>query len=200
MRAFRCCAVPPRAAAAEHDWLPKILARDYDPRERLASRKRAALLGMGMTERQGGSDVRSNRTRAAPDADGPVRITGHKWFFSAPQCDAHLVLAQAPGGFRASSLPRFLPDGTRNAIQHPAAQGQARQPLERVGRGRARRRDRVARRRGGTRHRDDHRDGAAHTARLCARHRRASCARRWRARSITRATASRSATRSPRSR
>ena len=97
------------------DWMPKVLARDYDPRDVAVGAKRAALIGMGMTERQGGSDVRSNRTRAVPDADGAVRLTGHKWFFSAPQCDAHLVLAQEEAGFSCFLLPRRLPDGTRNA-------------------------------------------------------------------------------------
>jgi putative acyl-CoA dehydrogenase len=72
---------------------------------------------MGMTERQGGSDVRSNRTRAMPDADGAVRVTGHKWFFSAPQCDAHLVLAQEDAGLSCFLVPRHAPDGTRNAIR-----------------------------------------------------------------------------------
>ncbi len=99
------------------DWMPKVLARDYDPRDVAVGAKRAALIGMGMTERQGGSDVRSNRTRAVPDADGAVRLTGHKWFFSAPQCDAHLVLAQEEAGLSCFLLPRRLPDGTRNAIR-----------------------------------------------------------------------------------
>ena len=101
----------------ERDWLPKILARDYDARNAPIERKSAALVGMGMTERQGGSDVRSNRTRADPAANGDVRLSGHKWFFSAPQCDAHLVLAQEHAGLSCFLLPRLLPDGTRNAIR-----------------------------------------------------------------------------------
>ena len=81
------------------------------------AQKRAALIGMGMTERQGGSDVRANTTRAEPAGGGAWRITGHKWFFSAPQCDAHLVLAQARDGLSCFLLPRVLPDGTRNAMR-----------------------------------------------------------------------------------
>jgi putative acyl-CoA dehydrogenase len=72
---------------------------------------------MGMTERQGGTDLRANRTRAEPGEDGVYRLTGHKWFFSAPMSDAFLVLAQAPGGLTAFLLPRFLPDGTVNGIR-----------------------------------------------------------------------------------
>ena len=98
-------------------WLPRILASDYDPRTLPVREKRAALIGMGMTERQGGSDVRSNLTRASPQPDGSFRLTGHKWFFSAPQCDAHLVLAQAEGGLRCFLVPRVLDDGTRNAVR-----------------------------------------------------------------------------------
>jgi putative acyl-CoA dehydrogenase len=110
-----------RAAAAvpmlDRDWLPKILARTYDPRALPVAAKRAALIGMGMTERQGGSDVRSNRTRATPSGDGGVRLTGHKWFFSAPQCDAHLVLAQDDAGLSCFFLPRVLPDGVKNGVR-----------------------------------------------------------------------------------
>jgi putative acyl-CoA dehydrogenase len=98
-------------------WLQRALVRDYDPRPLPVTDKRAALLGMGMTERQGGSDVRANLTRAIPASDGAWRITGHKWFFSAPQCDAHLVLAQADAGITCFLLPRVLPDGTRNAVR-----------------------------------------------------------------------------------
>jgi putative acyl-CoA dehydrogenase len=72
---------------------------------------------MGMTERQGGSDVRSNLTRAHEVQDGSARLRGHKWFFSAPQCDAHLTLAQGAAGLTCYLLPRFLPDGTRNAVR-----------------------------------------------------------------------------------
>jgi putative acyl-CoA dehydrogenase len=98
-------------------WLPRMLAHEYDPRSLPVGDKTSALIGMGMTERQGGSDVRANTTRAEPTADGSYRLTGHKWFFSAPMCDAHLVLAQAPGGLSCFLLPRILPDGSRNAVR-----------------------------------------------------------------------------------
>jgi len=107
------CDVP----GLESTWMPKIGARDYDTRELPAADKRALLIGMGMTERQGGSDVRSNLTHAQRDGVGGYRVTGHKWFFSAPQCDAHLILAQAGDGLTCFLLPRLRPDGTRNAIR-----------------------------------------------------------------------------------
>jgi putative acyl-CoA dehydrogenase len=97
-------------------WLPRILACDYDARALPVADKRAALIGMGMTERQGGSDLRANATVAERSADGSYGLHGHKWFFSAPMCDAHLVLAQAPGGLSCFLLPRLLPDGTKNAV------------------------------------------------------------------------------------
>jgi putative acyl-CoA dehydrogenase len=110
----RHCAALPTLATT---WLPKILARDYDPRALPVAAKTAALIGMGMTERQGGSDLRTNATRAERTADGDYRLTGSKWFFSAPMCDAHLVLAQADGGLACFFLPRLLPDGSRNAVR-----------------------------------------------------------------------------------
>ncbi|MGH7125923.1 MAG: acyl-CoA dehydrogenase family protein, partial [Stellaceae bacterium] len=91
-----------REAAIAAEWLPRVLSRVYDRRFRPAAEKTGALLGMGMTEKQGGSDLRANTTRALPvDEGGPsraYRITGHKWFLSAPMCDAFLMLAQAPAG------------------------------------------------------------------------------------------------------
>jgi len=99
-----------------HEWVPRLLTREYDPRDISFELKRGGLIGMGMTEKQGGSDVRANTTRAVRSADGSYRITGHKWFFSAPQCDAHLVLAQASGGLTCFFMPRRLPDGTLNGI------------------------------------------------------------------------------------
>ncbi|WP_024303792.1 isovaleryl-CoA dehydrogenase [Pseudogulbenkiania sp. MAI-1] len=99
------------------DWLPTLCSRDYDERDLPFGQKRGGLIGMGMTEKQGGSDVRANTTRAEPTSDGSYRLTGHKWFFSAPQSDAHLVLAQAPGGLSCFFMPRWLPDGQRNAIR-----------------------------------------------------------------------------------
>jgi putative acyl-CoA dehydrogenase len=99
-------------------WEPLLTARAYDPGLRPVAGKRGALAGMGMTEKQGGSDVRANTTRAEPLAEaGTYALTGHKWFCSAPMSDAFLVLAQAPGGLSCFLLPRVLPDGTRNAFR-----------------------------------------------------------------------------------
>ena len=110
--------VPVLARYLDDDlWLPRVLARDYDPRPLPVAEKRAALIGMGMTERQGGSDVRANLSGAEPAGDGTWRLRGHKWFFSAPQCDAHLILAQAGAGLTCFLLPRMLPDGSRNAVR-----------------------------------------------------------------------------------
>ena len=96
-------------------WEPLMTTLDYDPGLRPAAAKKGVLFGMAMTERQGGSDVRANTTTAVPTgADGEHLLTGHKWFCSAPMCDAFLVLAQAPGGVSCFVLPRVLPDGTRN--------------------------------------------------------------------------------------
>jgi putative acyl-CoA dehydrogenase len=101
------------------DWLPWLYSRRYDPSFAPAPEKGGALMGMGMTEKQGGSDVRSNTTRAEPIAgeDKAFRLVGHKWFFSAPMCDAFLVLAQAPGGLSCFFLPRWTPDGELNALR-----------------------------------------------------------------------------------
>ena len=99
-------------------WEPLITTLDYDPGLRPAASKRGALVGMAMTEKQGGSDVRANTTRAVPTgADSAHLLTGHKWFCSAPMCDAFLVLAQAPGGLSCFLLPRVLDDGERNRFQ-----------------------------------------------------------------------------------
>ncbi|MHB8613734.1 MAG: isovaleryl-CoA dehydrogenase [Candidatus Dormibacteraceae bacterium] len=96
-------------------WEPLMTTLEYDPGLRPASTKRGVLFGMAMTERQGGSDVRSNTTRAvSTGVPGEYLLTGQKWFCSAPMCDAFLVLAQAPGGLTCFLLPRVLPDGTRN--------------------------------------------------------------------------------------
>jgi putative acyl-CoA dehydrogenase len=105
-----------RDAWLERNWVPRLLTREYDSRDIPIEHKRGGLVGMGMTEKQGGSDVRANTTRAVRSADGSYRITGHKWFFSAPQCDAHLVLAQTDRGLSCFFMPRRLPDGTRNGI------------------------------------------------------------------------------------
>ena len=102
-------------------WEPKITARVYDPRNVPDAQKAGLTIGMAMTEKQGGSDVRANTTRAYPvGAEGPgqaYELVGHKYFVSAPMCDAFLVLAQAPGGLSCFLLPRWRPDGTKNPLQ-----------------------------------------------------------------------------------
>jgi putative acyl-CoA dehydrogenase len=98
-------------------WEPHILTRTYDPRLVPIGGKSGALLGMGMTEKQGGSDVRTNRTEAHALDDDTYRLVGHKWFTSAPMCDAFLVLAQAAGGLTCFLVPRVLDDGTRNTLR-----------------------------------------------------------------------------------
>jgi putative acyl-CoA dehydrogenase len=103
------------------DWLTRVVEPVYDPRSVPAWSKSGNTIGMGMTEKQGGSDVRSNTTRATPvAAAGPgqlYELVGHKWFFSAPMSDAFLVLAQTDGGLSCFLLPRFAPDGSRNAVR-----------------------------------------------------------------------------------
>ena len=103
---------PDVAAAFE----PGLTSTTYDPGLRDPAGKSGLLAGMGMTEKQGGSDVRANTTRAEPNADGRWRLTGHKWFCSAPMCDVFLVLAQAPAGLSCFLVPRVLPDGSRNVF------------------------------------------------------------------------------------
>src|SRR6202453_2547624 len=98
------------------EWVPRLVTRRYDSRHIPIGSKHGVLIGMGMTEKQAGSDVRANTTRAERTADGSYRVNGHKWFFSAPQCDAHLVLAQTDGGLSCFFMPRRLPDGTLNGI------------------------------------------------------------------------------------
>ncbi|MDQ0937365.1 acyl-CoA dehydrogenase family protein [Streptomyces turgidiscabies] len=104
------------ALAAE--WEPRLTSTVYEGELGPADRKAGVLFGMGMTEKQGGSDVRANTTVARPLAeDGTYELTGHKWFCSAPMSDGFLVLAQAPGGLTCFLLPRVLPDGTRNEFR-----------------------------------------------------------------------------------
>ncbi len=98
-------------------WEPLLTAPRYDPGLRPPVTKVGALAGMAMTEKQGGSDVRANTTRAEPTGDGGYLLTGHKWFCSAPMSDVFLVLGQAPGGLTCFLLPRVLPDGTRNGFR-----------------------------------------------------------------------------------
>jgi putative acyl-CoA dehydrogenase len=102
-------------------WLPRARSRHYDPADAPAARKQGVLFGMGMTEKQGGSDLRAVSTRAVP-AGTPGRgraylLTGHKWFYSVPQADAHLVLADTDEGLSCFFVPRWIPDGGRNAVR-----------------------------------------------------------------------------------
>lgn len=109
-----------RNEAIHAEWAPKLTSRAYDPVLKPLAQKAGVTMGMGMTEKQGGSDVRANTTRAEPDGTDAwgqrFSITGHKWFMSAPMCDAFLVLAQTQGGLSCFFLPRVLPDGSRNPI------------------------------------------------------------------------------------
>ena len=181
------------ALRASPSWLPSGSRGCFTrvrPAGAPATEKTGATCGMAMTEKQGGSDVRATRPRAPSAATGGgYLLTGHKWFCSAPMCDAFLVLAQAPGGLSCFLVPRWLPDGTRNRDPHPAAQGQARQPVQRVERDRARRRVGAPGRRRGPRRPHDHRDGQPHAARLRDRRRPRACARPSRRRSTTPRTA-----------
>ncbi|MEO6410259.1 MAG: acyl-CoA dehydrogenase family protein, partial [Burkholderiaceae bacterium] len=106
-------------------WLPKLVAPRYDPRLVPIAAKHGATMGMGMTEKQGGSDVRANTSRAEYIEDTPwgrcYRLTGHKWFFSAPMSDAFLVLAQTTSGLGCFFLSRVLPDGTGNGVRNGIA-------------------------------------------------------------------------------
>ena len=103
------------------EWMPKLLSREYDKRFIPAAQKKGVLIGMGLTEKQGGSDVRANTTRAermGGDANsGSWRLTGHKWFLSAPMCDAFLVTAQSPKGLSCFFVPRWTPDGRLNELR-----------------------------------------------------------------------------------
>ena len=171
-----------RAAAPElaAEWEPRLASTAYDPGLRPPAGKGGALCGMAMTERQGGSDVRANETRAEPLGRRRTLLTGDKWFCSAPMCDAFLVLAQAPDGLTCFLLPRVLDDGTRNGFRIDRlkdklgnrSNASAEIRLEDAGR--------APRRRGGPRRRDDHRDGRPHAARLRARLDRAHAPRRRR--------------------
>jgi putative acyl-CoA dehydrogenase len=124
MEAGHCCPITMTSASipvielakdAAKDWLPKLTRHQYDQRFLPLAKKHAATVGMGMTERQGGTDVRANISRAEKDGTA-WRLRGHKWFMSAPMCDAFLVLAQAPGGLTCFLLPRFRPDDTVNGL------------------------------------------------------------------------------------
>ncbi len=103
--------------AVEVNWAPKILSRKYDSSQRPASQKSGVTIGMGMTEKQGGTDVRVNTSTALKASEGIYRLTGHKWFMSAPMSDAFLMLAQMEEGLGCFLIPRFLQDGERNGLQ-----------------------------------------------------------------------------------
>ncbi|MCT8998521.1 acyl-CoA dehydrogenase family protein [Chelativorans intermedius] len=98
-------------------WAPRVLSRKYDHANRAAGQKQGVTLGMGMTEKQGGTDVRANTTAAEPAGNGLYRITGHKWFLSAPMSDAFLVLAQAKEGLSCFLVPRLGEDGSDNGFR-----------------------------------------------------------------------------------
>src|SRR3954469_6467418 len=99
------------------EWVPRLTSYSYDFGLRAPQEKAGCLAGMGMTEKQGGSDVRTNSTRAVAQPDGTYLLTGHKWFTSAPMCDVFLVLAQAAEGLTCFVVPRVLPDGARNTFR-----------------------------------------------------------------------------------
>ena len=107
-------------ASVYADWGPKLTSRGYDPAPAVWRDKPGVTMGMGMTEKQGGSDVRANTTRATVEGNDAwgerYSVTGHKWFLSAPMCDAFLILAQTASGLSCLFLPRVLPDGTTNAV------------------------------------------------------------------------------------
>ena len=105
-----------RSPAVAELFESRLVARNYDFGLRPPQEKSGLLAGMAMTEKQGGSDVRANTTQAVPGGDGSYRLTGHKWFCSAPMSDLFLVLAQAPGGLSCFLVPRVLPDGERNVF------------------------------------------------------------------------------------
>lgn len=130
MEAGHCCPITMTNASVatlrHHDdiakaWLPKILNRNYSPDFKPWTEKPSVTIGMGMTEKQGGTDVRTNTTAATPvrggASAGAYLLNGHKWFMSAPMSDAFLVLAQAPGGLSCFLMPRFRSDGSLNAIR-----------------------------------------------------------------------------------
>ena len=106
------------APALAETWLPKVTAEHYDPADAPIEQKAGLTLGMAMTEKQGGSDVRANSTRAEPaGAPDEYRLTGHKYFVSAPMSDGFVTLAQAPGGITCFLMPRWRPDGRRNGFE-----------------------------------------------------------------------------------
>ena len=103
-------------ASVADEWIPRITAGAYDPRFIPAADKKAATIGMAMTEKQGGSDIRANTTTAKHLGGNEYELVGHKWFCSAPMCDAFLTLAQTEAGVTCFLVPRWKPDGARNAF------------------------------------------------------------------------------------
>ena len=103
--------------AVQKDWAPKILSRKYDSSNKPAMQKTAVTIGMGMTEKQGGTDVRSNKSSAEKVSEGIYRLSGHKWFMSAPMSDAFIMLAQTKEGMGCFLVPRLLEDGSANGLQ-----------------------------------------------------------------------------------
>ena len=154
------------------EWAPRITTRKYDQSQKPPVEKTGLTLGMGMTEKQGGTDVRANTTRAERAGSGFYRLTGHKWFMSAPMSDAFLVLAQAAGRAVLLSRPAHPRRRLRQRLPLPAAEGQARQPLQRLVGSRVRQCDRRDGRRTRGRRQDDHGHGDADPARLRGRLRR----------------------------
>lgn len=117
-----CVAAMKETPEIANEWMPLITSRKYDPSDRPPVQKTGVTIGMGMTEKQGGTDVRANTTRAVEAGDGVWQLTGHKWFFSAPMCDAFLILAQMDEGGNKTGLgcflvPRKLSDGRHNGLQ-----------------------------------------------------------------------------------
>ena len=157
------------ALAAE--WEPRLTSHVYEQGLRPADRKAGVLFGMGMTEKQGGSDVRANTTSARAAGRGG-RVPAHRTqvvLLGADVATGSWCWRRPPGGLTCFLVPRVLPDGTRNVFAHPAAQGQAGQPLQRLERGRVRRDLGAPGRRGGPRGAHHHRDGRGDPAGLRAR-------------------------------
>ena len=147
------------------EWVPRIAAFSHDPRFRPASEKSGVMIGMSMTERQGGSDVRANTTSAEPLSGSEYRITGAKWFCSAPMNDAFLILAQAPAGLTCFLLPRWTPEGKRNEFHIERLKPKLGNRSE-CSADSLRRRLGASHRRGGPRSSRHYGDGAAYQARL----------------------------------
>ncbi len=156
---FAAVRVLRHSATLAEEWEPKLLACDYDPRPLPLAQKRAVTIGMAMTERQGGSDLRANSSRAVPLGGGEYALSGHKWFWYGGRADLL---------FRAALACRRLPQ----SFFYPAFEGQVRQPLQRFVRNRVSRHARAYRWRGRARHRHADRDGAPHALRYRHRLRR----------------------------